>query len=53
MSGPLGILDIGSNSVRFALLERDDGGAFFVPGGKNRITARPARDILSSKETSC
>lgn len=34
MSGPLGILDIGSNSVRFALLARDGGGAFFVPGGR-------------------
>ena len=37
MSAPLAILDIGSNSVRFALLDRDDGGAFFVPGGRKEI----------------
>ena len=37
MSRPVAILDIGSNSVRFALLERDDGGAFFVPGGRKEI----------------
>lgn len=34
MSAPLGILDIGSNSVRFALLTRGGDGAFFVPGGR-------------------
>ena len=37
MSRPVAILDIGSNSVRFALLDRDDGGAFFVPGGRKEI----------------
>ena len=37
MSAPLAVLDIGSNSVRFALLERDDGGAFFVPGGRKEL----------------
>ena len=37
MSKPIAILDIGSNSVRFALLDRDDGGAFFVPGGRKEI----------------
>ena len=31
MRSPLGILDIGSNSVRFAILGRSDDGAFFVP----------------------
>ena len=31
---PLGILDIGSNSVRFAILDRGGDGAFFVPGGR-------------------
>ena len=34
MSRPLGILDIGSNSVRFAVLDRGDDGAFFVPSGR-------------------
>ena len=34
MSGPLAILDIGSNSVRFAILSRSGDGAFFVPGGR-------------------
>lgn len=28
MSRPVAILDIGSNSVRFALLEKSDDGAF-------------------------
>ncbi len=37
MSAPLAVLDIGSNSVRFAILDRDDGGAFFVPGGRKDI----------------
>ena len=37
MSAPLAILDIGSNSVRFAFLTRGDDGAFFVPGGRKDI----------------
>ena len=37
MSAPLAILDIGSNSVRFALLSRGDDGAFFVPSGRKEI----------------
>ena len=37
MSAPLGILDIGSNSIRFALMERNDDGVFFVPGGRKDI----------------
>ena len=37
MSGPVAILDIGSNSVRFALLDRGDDGAFFVPGGRKEL----------------
>ena len=37
MSAPVGILDIGSNSVRFALLARGDEGAFFVPNGRKEI----------------
>ena len=37
MSAPLAILDIGSNSVRFALLARGDDGAFFVPNGRKEI----------------
>ena len=35
MSAPLAILDIGSNSVRFAFLTRGDDGAFFVPGWRD------------------
>lgn len=37
MSAPLAILDIGSNSVRFALLSRGDDGAFFVPSGRKEL----------------
>ena len=37
MSESLAVLDIGSNSVRFAFLGRGDDGAFFVPGGKKEI----------------
>ena len=37
MSVPVAILDIGSNSVRFAILERSQEGAFFVPGGRKEI----------------
>ena len=37
MSAPLGILDIGSNSVRFAVICRGDDGAFFVPGGRKEL----------------
>ncbi len=37
MSAPFAILDIGSNSVRFALLTRGDDGAFFVPNGRKDI----------------
>ena len=37
MSTPLAILDIGSNSVRFAFLARGDDGAFFVPDGRKDI----------------
>lgn len=37
MSAPLAILDIGSNSVRFAFLTRGDDGAFFVPDGRKEI----------------
>ncbi len=37
MNKPLAVLDIGSNSVRFALLDRDEDGAFFVPGGRKDI----------------
>lgn len=37
MSAPVAILDIGSNSVRFALLTRGEDGAFFVPGGRKEI----------------
>ena len=34
MRSPLAVLDIGSNSVRFAILDRGGDGAFFVPGGR-------------------
>lgn len=37
MSAPLAILDIGSNSVRFAFMDRGEDGAFFVPGGRKEI----------------
>ncbi len=37
MSEPVAILDIGSNSVRFAVLERGGDGAFFVPDGQKEI----------------
>lgn len=37
MSAPLAILDIGSNSVRFAFVERGGDGAFFVPGGRKEL----------------
>ena len=37
MSAPLAVLDIGSNSVRFAILDRGTDGAFFVPGGRKDI----------------
>ena len=37
MSAPVAVLDIGSNSVRFAILERCQEGAFFVPGGRKEI----------------
>ncbi len=37
MRAPLAILDVGSNSVRFAILDRNDDGAFFVPGGRKEI----------------
>lgn len=37
MSAPLAVLDIGSNSVRFALLDRGEDGAFFVPSGQKAI----------------
>ena len=37
MSAPVAVLDIGSNSVRFAILERGQEGAFFVPGGRKEI----------------
>jgi len=37
MSAPVAVLDIGSNSVRFAILDRDQEGAFFVPGGRKEI----------------
>ncbi len=37
MSAPLAILDIGSNSVRFAILEKGDDDTFFVPGGRKDI----------------
>lgn len=37
MSASLAVLDIGSNSVRFAPLAQDGEGAFFVPGGKKQI----------------
>ncbi len=37
MSAPLAVLDIGSNSVRFAILAQGDDGAFFVPGGRKEI----------------
>ena len=31
MSASLAVLDIGSNSVRFAFMDRGSDGAFFVP----------------------
>ena len=37
MSKPVAILDVGSNSVRFALLCRGEDGAFFVPDGRQDI----------------
>lgn len=37
MNRPIAILDIGSNSVRFALLARGDEVAFFVPDGRKDI----------------
>ena len=37
MSKPVAILDVGSNSVRFALLCRGEDGAFFVPDGRKDI----------------
>jgi len=37
MRAPLAILDVGSNSVRFAILDRNDDCAFFVPGGRKEI----------------
>ncbi len=37
MSAPLAVLDIGSNSVRFAFLDKGSDGVFFVPGGKKDI----------------
>ena len=37
MSAPVAILDIGSNSVRFAILERSQEDTFFVPGGRTEI----------------
>ena len=37
MSALLAILDIGSNSVRFAILDKGDDGAFFVPDGHKDI----------------
>jgi exopolyphosphatase/guanosine-5'-triphosphate,3'-diphosphate pyrophosphatase len=37
MNASLAVLDIGSNSVRFAFLARSDDGAFFVPGGHKEI----------------
>ena len=37
MSAPVAVLDIGSNSVRFAILSKGDDGAFFVPGGRKDI----------------
>ena len=46
MSAPVAILDIGSNSVRFAILERGQEGAFFVPGGRKEIcTTRLGRGL--------
>ena len=37
MSAPVAVLDIGSNSVRFAVLTRGDDGAFFVPDGRKQL----------------
>ena len=37
MSAPFAVLDIGSNSVRFAFLDKRDDGSFFVPNGKKEI----------------
>ena len=46
MSAPLAILDIGSNSVRYAVLDRGSDGAFFVPNGRKEIrTTRLGKDL--------
>ena len=37
MSASLAVLDIGSNSVRFAFMDRGSDGAFFVPDGRKEI----------------
>ncbi len=37
MGAPVAVLDIGSNSVRFAVLEKRDDGSFFVPDGRKQI----------------
>jgi len=37
MRAPVAVLDIGSNSVRFALLEQGSDGDFFVPGGRKEL----------------
>ena len=64
MSAPVAILDIGSNSVRFAFLTRDDDGAFFVPGGRKDIcttrlgkgldrTGRLASETMAATVAAC
>lgn len=53
MSAPLGVLDIGSNSVRFALLDRGEDGAFFVPGGRKlTCTTRLGKGLDETGELS-
>ena len=54
MSAPVAILDIGSNSVRFAFLTRDDDGAFFVPGGRKDIcTTRLGKGLDRTGRLAC
>ena len=51
MKAPVAILDIGSNSVRFAILDRDGNGSFFMPSGrKATCTTRLGKGL---DETGC
>ena len=50
MSAALAVLDIGSNSVRYAPMVRSEAGAFFVPGRKEICTTRLGKGL---DETGC